>query len=150
MRRRTTAAVTLLLAILVFTPSGISDPADTRRASLKEILNELDVLEARDGSRAAAAEIELARSWIAEAGDLRRKGRLRAAAVLRERLPSQLELVRVLVSAGETIEKVEGVERENLALEADIRKLRARKARLVARVDGAAASGAYPPLETDR
>jgi hypothetical protein len=108
---------------------------------------ELDDLASREGAANAAAEITQTRGWIGEGEGLQRRGKLRRAAVVRERIGAQLELVRVLVATGEVLAEAERAERENLELTREIEVLRARRTRLEMGAEGARATRAYPPRE---
>ena len=113
--------------------------AEFRRAGA-----DLDQIEEREGAEVAAGEIAVARRWIEEGFSLLRRGEEQHAAVLAERLPFQLRLIRAVLAARAAEEKAEQEERETVEARAELKRVRARYDRLVLKYQGAGATDAYP------
>jgi len=113
--------------------------AEFRRAGA-----DLDAIEQREGAEVAAGEIALARRWIEEGFALLRQGEERRAAVLAERLPVQLTLIRAVLAAREAEDRAEAEEQALVELSERLALLRARYDRLLIEHRGAQASDAYP------
>jgi hypothetical protein len=105
---------------------------------------ELDRIEEREGTEVAAGEIALARRWIEEGFALLKKGRERRAAVLAERLPVQLNLIRAILASRAAEVEADREEAEAHELGKRLALLRARYDRLVLLHRGAEATNAYP------
>jgi hypothetical protein len=138
----TVACTCALVALAVAAPGDSllkKAAAEFRRAGA-----DLDKIEQREGAEVAAGEIALARRWIEDGFALLRSGEEKQAAVLAERLPVQLTLIRAVLAAREAEEKAEQEERAADGLREKLELLRARYDRLVLDYRGAEASDAYP------
>ncbi len=144
LRLRITKSV-MLATLLIALPGHGADLARASDAAFRKTISDLDSIEAGEGVGAAAEEISQTREWIADGQSLLREGRFKKAAVLAERLPMQLELIRVLVVSAEAIKKATGIEREILEMERELRVLEARHRRLTLARDGGVMTGAFPP-----
>jgi hypothetical protein len=105
---------------------------------------ELDRIEEREGAEVAAGEIALARRWIEEGFALLKKGHERQAAVLAERLPVQLNLIRAMLASRLAEVEADREEAEAHELGKSLERLKARYDRLVLLHRGAEASNAFP------
>ena len=136
-------ACTLALVMLALAAPGDSllkkAAAEFRRAAA-----DLDDIEQREGAEVAAGEIALARLWIEEGFALLRSGEEKRAAMIAERLPVQLILIRAVLAAREAEEKAEQEEGATSDLREKLKLLEARYDRLVLKYRGAEASDAYP------
>ncbi|MCP4599642.1 MAG: hypothetical protein GY847_03730 [Proteobacteria bacterium] len=141
-------AVNLIFQMgLLISPVQASDLDGLSDASFGRLSSQLDDIELREGAESAAAEIAIARQWIENGRLLLREGSVRKAATIAERLPSQLELVRVLVTAGAALIKAEGVGQEIYQMKSKLVRLKARYNRLMLQKNGARVSNAFPPME---
>jgi hypothetical protein len=110
---------------------------------------ELDKIEEREGAQVAAGEIALARRWIEEGFQLLKGGHEQRAAVLAERLPVQLTLIRAVLAAREAENAADKEEREAHQLRKRMDLLQSRYDRLVLKYRGAQATDAFPRKKKD-
>lgn len=136
--------VTLTMFFLASATVEAGGLARETAASLRRSAAALADLEKADDAGLAEAEIERAREWLEEGSKLLRAGKIRPAATLAQRLPSQLILIRAVIAAQKVARKAEALEEKVLELEARLKKARAIYDRLVIRRDGADATLAYP------
>ncbi len=135
----------ILATLSIALPARGADLARASDAAFRNMSTDLDSIEAGEGADAAAEEIARAREWIADGRSLLREGKFRKAAVLAERLPLQLELIRVLVVSAQAIAEATGIERDVLDMERELRVLQVRHRRLALVRDGGVLTGAFPP-----
>jgi hypothetical protein len=137
---------TVLTMIMIF--GGTSTEADglaqLSAAAFARFGKELDGIEKSKGADAAQFEIVTARKWIEDGKRLLGAGRKKKAAVYAERLPSQLDLVRVLVTTGLSLKECEKLEQEAAIISQDLKILTAKHNRLILRVHGTALTDAFP------
>ncbi|MCP4674214.1 MAG: hypothetical protein GY854_01575 [Deltaproteobacteria bacterium] len=139
-----------LLVLMAFmsclqqTPTLASDLGKLSRAAFKQLSADLDEIEAEDGARAAAAEIAVARKWIEDGRLFLRDGRMKKAAVLAEKLPAQIGLIRVIVTAGLVAAEAMSVEKEVLLKKKSVLELKARLDRLMLQRRGVDDKGTKP------
>jgi len=142
--KRLLLLLTALMMCLQHAPVLASDFGKLSRAAFKRSSTDLDEIEAEEGARAAAAEIAVARKWIEDGRLFLREGRMKKAAVLAEKLPAQIELIRVIVAAGLVAAEATGVEKEILLKKKTLIELKARLDRLMLQRRGVDARSAEP------
>lgn len=145
---RTIAGLMCGCALLV---ASLAAPGDSllkeAAAEFRRAGAELEEIEQQEGAEVAAGEIALARRWIDEGFALLRREAERRAAVLAERLPVQLILIRAVLAAHEAEELAEQEGREAHELSRQLARLKARYDRLVLEHRGAQATDAFPRRE---
>jgi hypothetical protein len=122
-----------------------ADLAKLSHAAFRGFSSELDKTEKLEHAVYATGEISIARKCIEDGGLLLRDGRVRKAAIIAERLPIQLELIRVLVAAAGVLEEAKNVELETVQLERELLRLKTKYDRLSLQFYGKGASGSVPP-----
>lgn len=125
---------------------------DTPRRAAAEVQraeSELEELSRHPLAAAARGGIALLERWIDEARGALAARKHRRAAVLAERLPRQLALVRALLALAEDEARLRELEGEIERLRGELSVLRARLERRESRRVGGAATGAYPPLPSE-
>ncbi len=146
---RTTLGLLLAAAVVLCTSSGHAGRLLRETAArLRQAEAQLEKLEKEDGALGAKAELQIARDWVKEGFELLRKGKTRKAAVLAERLPAQMVLVRSVMVAAKVEADAKAAEARLQEMEIRARLLRDRYDRLIIRRDGAAATLAYPRKNT--
>ncbi len=143
------SAITFLLVQFGISFSSIqaANLTGLNSASFERLGSLLDEFDKMKGAQAAAAEIAVARVWIENGRLLLREGSVRKAATIAERLPAQLELIRVLIATGAAVIEAELAEQEIGEMEKEILLVKVRYNRLMLQKNGARVSGAFPPVE---
>ncbi len=136
-----------LMSCLQPAPVLASDLGKLSSAAFKRLSTDLDEIETDEGAHTAAAEIAVARKWIEDGRLLLREGRMRKAAVLAEKLPAQIELIRVIVMAGLVAAEAKSVEKELLLKRKIVIELKARLDRLILLRRGVDAKNVEPPAK---
>ena len=139
-----------VLALLVCT-GGRAEAWNVARRAAAEVSRaegELEELAGHPRAGDARGEIALLEGCIEEAREALAARRHRRAAVLAERLPRQLALIRALLALAEEEARLRGLEDEAGELRRELAVLRGRLDRMALRRKGTAATGAYPPLRT--
>ncbi|MDD5308503.1 MAG: hypothetical protein PHU25_14370 [Deltaproteobacteria bacterium] len=144
--RRVLAAVCLASCLLPLSVSGQTLPQKSAKV-FRDAKAELAAMESEGKSAAAAAEIARARKWIEEGLERLRASDPTKAAVLAERLPPQLRLVRALLDAAREEADADKAELAAHAFSESVRLLQARYDRLVLEARGTALTGAVPHAE---
>ncbi len=134
--------ITLLSSFLH--PVQAGDLAKLSDGAFRRLNAELNKIETEKGATAAKGEIVVAEQWIEQGRLLLREGRVRKAAIVAERLPTELALIRILVAAGAALEDVRGVEEEIHTASLALRNIKARYNRLMLRIHGAEHTNAFP------
>ncbi len=106
---------------------------------------DLIAVEKSPGAAHAKAEILIAREWIEEGRTNQPKGQEKKAALVAERPPSQLELVKTLATAGAVLERVSEADAEIQAYTDELKLLKARLDRLLLVYRGRSSTVAFPP-----
>ncbi len=130
-------------------PVQAGDLAKLSDAAFRRVNVELEKIEKDKGAEAATAEIAIARQWIEQGRLLLREGRVRKAAVVAERFPTELALIRALVAAGAAQDETRRVEEEIHDARNALRRIKSRYNRLVLKIQGAAHTNAFPPKKGD-
>jgi len=125
------------------------DLAKLSDGAFRRLNAELDKIETEKGAAAAKGEIVVARQWIEQGRLLLLEGRVRKAAQVAERLPQELELIRILVATGAALEDAKVVEEELHAAATLLGNLKARYNRLILRIHGAEHTNASPQKKGD-
>jgi uncharacterized protein YicC (UPF0701 family) len=136
----------LLLASIVLAADRV-EAGPTRRdtaSRLRDAAAALDALEKAEDAEAARGDILVARGWVDEGVAHLRKGRAREAALLAERIPSQLQLINAVLTLARVRKATALAQDEFGEIERRIAALRARQARLILERDGPHATLAYP------
>jgi hypothetical protein len=142
----------IIIAVLALTiafpsrlqSSDLGRSADTR---FQQAAKALEEIEARTESAIAAGEIAVAKRWIEDGRLLIESGKIEKAAQIAERLPFQLDLIRIVIATGLAMEEAKQVEKEVFELEQELKVLKARRDRLLLEKLGPKISNAFPPLE---
>ena len=113
----------------------------SRLEDAKETLN---AIEQGHDSVFAAGEIAVARRWLADASKMLESGKQKRAAVLAERLPSQLALISKIMEAGRLSKAAEEVELEVYRSEQKLHGVEAKIRRLSLKLKGPQLLGARP------
>lgn len=113
-------------------PVFAQDLAVLSSATFQRWSGEIDQLE-RDHTPVdpAAREIVVARQWIEEGLILLGEGKIKNAALIAERMPLQVELIRVLLATGTLLERARSVEDEVADLGKTLLRLKTRYDRLI-------------------
>jgi len=140
-------AVSALLLASIIPAADRVEAGPTRRdtaSRLRDAAAALDMLEKAEDAEAARGDIRVARGWVDEGVAHLRSGRAREAASLAERLPSQLQLIKAVLTMARVRKAAALAQDEIGEIERRIGALRARQARPILERDGPHATLAYP------
>ncbi len=113
-------------------------------AALRRASAQLEKIEQREDAHVVAGEINVAKAWIEKGFALLREGRRRPAAILAERLPAQINLIRAILSAWAVQEEAARVQEDLDELERKLKLVQSRYDRLLLLRKGANLTLAYP------
>lgn len=134
---------------LLVSAGGRAEAWNAARRAAAEVARaevELERLAGDPRADAARGEIVLLEGWTDEARKALGRREHRRAAVLAERLPRQVSLIRALLALAEEEARARRLEDEAARLRLDLAVQRARLDRLALRRSGRAATSAFPPL----
>ena len=135
-------------ALLTFAGGEATAGSTARRAAAEVSLAEEEIARLAEHPLVAVAtgEIALLENWIEETRGALASRKHRRAAVLAERLPRQLALIRALLALAEEEALVLELEQQADGLRDELAALRGRLDRRESRRSGGAATWAFPPL----
>ena len=138
----------LLITVLAAIPSPGRDLTVLSSATFQRWATQLDQLEKEQKSGdLVAEEMVVARQWIEEGLILLGEGKVKNAALIAERMPLQVELIRVLLATGALLERAAAAEADVDRLGKTLLRLKSRYDRLILSRNGAEKSGAIPPVK---
>jgi hypothetical protein len=128
----------LVLTFCLATAAGGRAEADDEMSadSFNCFQSDINALAAHKHADAASAEIVVARTLIEDGTRRLRRGQRKKAAIIAERLPVQVNLIRILVSAEAAMKESEQLEAQASAIEKELRVIRERLARLTKKLRG--------------
>ncbi len=113
-------------------------------AGFRHASAQLERIEQRKDAHVVAGEIKVAKTWIERGFALLREGRHRRAAILAERLPAQMSLIRTILSAWAVQEEAARAQEDLDELERKLKLVQIRYDRLLLLRKGANLTLAYP------
>jgi primosomal protein N'' len=113
-------------------------------AALRRASAQLERIEQREDAHVVAGEIKVAKTWIERGFALLGKGRHRRAAILAERLPAQMSLIRAILSAWAAQQEAVRAQEDLDELERKLKLVQIRYDRLLLLRKGANLTLAYP------
>jgi hypothetical protein len=137
----------LVLAISFPIEAQSSDLGESAKVRFEKASKALDDIEKAEGGAAAAGEIAVARKWIEDGKRLLESGKIKRAVQIAERLPFELDLIRLLVATGLAVEEARQMEQQVFWLEQGLKILKAKRDRLLLEKNGARISDAFPRLD---
>jgi hypothetical protein len=136
--------ITICVAALWTSVAWGGDLFKESAAGFRRASAQLERIEKREDAHVVAGEIEVAKTWIERGFALLREGRHRPAAILAERLPAQINLIRAILSAWAVQEEVVRAQEDLDELERKLKLVQIRYDRLLLLRKGANLTLAYP------
>ena len=145
--RNLEVAVSVIVLGCLFSMQGFaSDRAGLSDAAFGRFASELERIENGKHAAAAIVEIGIAKKLVKDGRLLFREGSIRTSAIIAERLPAQIELIRALIVAETASHDAVRMEREVRDMKLSLDILRKRYNKILSRLTPAVAS-AVRPLE---
>ena len=145
MKKKTPALViAICVTVLWASVAWGGDLLKESAAGFRHASAQLEKIEQREDAHVVVGEIKVAKTWIEKGFALLREGRHRPAAILAERLPAQINLIRAILSAWAVQEEAVRAQEDLDELERKLKLVQIRYDRLLLLRKGANLTLAYP------